>query len=59
MGRDGGGMGARGQQGKRRGARRGCGARGRLRPLQIQALAFQSAALEIQSAALENQIAEL
>ena len=59
MGRDEGGMGARGQQGKRRGARRVCGARGRLRPLQIQALAFQSAALENQSAALENQIAEL
>ena len=59
MGRDEGGMGAWGQQGKRMGARRECGARGRLRPLQIQALAFQSAALEIQSAALENQSAAL
>ena len=59
MGRDEGGFGARDLRGKRRGARRVCGARGRLRPLQIQALAFQSAALENQSAALENQIAEL
>ena len=59
MGRDEGGFGARDLRGKRRGVRRVCGARGRLRPLQIQALAFQSAALENQSAALENQIAEL
>ena len=59
MGRDEGGFGARDLRGKRRGARRVCGERGRLRPLQIQALAFQSAALENQSAALENQIAEL
>ena len=59
MGRDEGGFGAPDLRGKRRGARRVCGERGRLRPLQIQALAFQSAALENQSAALENQIAEL
>ena len=59
MGRDEGGFGARDLRGKRRGARRVCGERGRLCLLQIQALAFQSAALENQSAALENQIAEL
>ena len=59
MGRQRGGFGARDLRGKRRGARRACGARGRLCPLQIQALVFQSAALEIQSAALENQSAAL
>ena len=59
MGRQRGGFGARDLRGKRRGARRVCGARGHLCPLQIQALVFQSAALEFQSAALENQSAAL
>ena len=59
MGRDEGGFGARDLRGKRRGARRVCGERGRLCALPIQAVAFQAAGLESQSAALENQIAEL